>query len=154
MKFIQFIHPVVMLGFFYFLYLQRNLGRRILVIKDKSPDFKHRGSLIEVHRGYGYALTAIALIGLLAGIFVTTSILGATSPFLQTYGHGLFGSLILACIVTSLVLGLFIKHVKKPKIRDRFFEFHSNMVYIIAIFGLLSLLTGAIVLGWGLGATS
>lgn len=151
---VKFLHPLAMMGFFFFLYLQRELGLRILQIKDKSPDFKSRDSLIDTHRTYGYGLVAFAVIGLLAGIFITTSVLGAASPFLQTYGHGFLGTLILACVVMGLVLGLSIKHVVKPKIRDRFLGFHTNMVYIIGIFGILSLITGGIVLTMGLGAMS
>lgn len=150
----KFIHPAVMIGFFYFLYLQLVLGRKIQNLKEKSPEFVQRPNLLETHKTYGYALCGVCLAGLFGGIWLTASVLGAQLPFQQTYGHGFFGSLILACLVMSVVLGLSIKHVVKPKIRDRFMTFHANMVYIIGFFGILSLLTGLGVLIWGLSAVS
>ncbi|RCK80859.1 MAG: hypothetical protein OZSIB_2747 [Candidatus Ozemobacter sibiricus] len=146
----KFIHPLVMIGFFVFLYWQRALGQKIAEMKEKSPEFVKRPGLLEQHRTWGYALTGLCLAGLFGGIFITSSVLGAQQPFLQTYGHGFIGSVILGCLVMSLLLGLSIKNVVKPRIRERFLTFHMNMVYVIAAFGLLSAGTGLAILIWGL----
>ncbi len=146
----KFIHPLVMIGFFVFLYWQRVLGQKIAEMKEKSPEFVKRPGLLEQHRTWGYVLTGLCAAGLFGGIFITSSVLGAQQPFMQTYGHGFIGSVVLACLVMSLLLGLSIKSVVKPRIRERFLTFHMNMVYIIAVFGLLSAGTGLAVLIWGL----
>ena len=143
---LKLVHPLFMAAFFYFLYCQRNLGLAILGVKEHSPDAGGRPALLEKHRGWAYWLVGMAFLGMIGGLVTTLKVMGLTLPLQQTYGHGFFGILAVAALVAGFWLGTTIKTVVKPKIRERFQMFHGNMVYIIAVFGVLSLLTGAWVL--------
>lgn len=152
MKFlIGLVHPVVMASFFYLLYAQRQLGQQIAGLKERSPEYENRAGLLEQHLRNGRVLLVIGFLGLIGGAVITMFVLGVPQPLLHTYGHGFLGLIILSVLVATYFLGTSIKHVVKPKIRDRFFGFHMNMVYLMAVFGLCALLTGFWVLLKGPG---
>ena len=140
-----FLHPLFMAGFFYFLFCQRNLGLSILTLKEHSPEFPGREALLEKHRAWGLWLVGMAFVGMIGGLAVTIGIM-KISPLEQTYGHGFFGLLAVAALVTGFWLGVAIKKVVKPKIRERFRTFHANIVLVVALFGILSLISGSVVL--------
>ena len=144
------IHPLFMLAFFYVLYVQRSVGQRILSLKERSPEFDQRDVLIGKHLSYGVILLVMIIGGLIGGIVMTSMVLKAPAPFLHTYGHGFLGVLGLSGLVIMFLLGKNIKHVVKPKIRERFLRFHVQMIYLMAGTGLLSMVTGLIVLFRGL----
>lgn len=146
----SFLHPLCMLAFFYVLYLQRSLGLQILQLKERSPEFDKRPKYLESHVNYAYILLAIIVIGMFGGILGTVYALSAPAPFLHTYGHGFLGVLALACLVVIMIMGFNIKHVVRPKVRDRFFSFHMNLVYVIAGFGVFSFVTGLLILAKGI----
>lgn len=139
-----FLHPLFMAGFFYFLYCQRQLGVSILSLREHSPEFAERGSLLEKHRAWAYWLVGMAFAGMIGGLVITMGVMKLPLPLQHTYGHGFFGLLAVAALATGFWLGMMIKKVVKPKIRERFRSFHGNIVYVVAIFGLLSLISG----GW------
>jgi|GEM_PF-1566981 len=149
----KLLHPLFMLGFMYWLYMQRSLG--ISILKRHGRDVSGEPSVEELvgkHRAWGWMLVIYCFAGLVAGAVLTKYLYPQiTIDFGQTYGHGYIGTLSLGCILMSLVLGLSIKRVMKPKIRDRFVNFHTNIVYLIAVFAVLSLLTGVGVLVFGPG---
>jgi len=142
-----------MLGFMYWVFMQRALGMSILKRHGRDVTGEPSvGKLMEKHRTWGWLLFAYCFAGLIAGAVLTRHLYPQiTVDFGQTYGHGYIGALGLACLLMSLVLGLSIKRVMKPKIRERFVAFHTNIVYLIAAFAILSLLTGVGVLAFGPG---
>jgi len=140
------IHPLFMLAFFYFLFIQRNLGNRILNLKEKSPEYQDREKLVETHKSYAYGLTAMCFFGLMGGVITAWKLIKDWAPFMNTYGHGFIGVLAFAFIVISLIIGSTMKSVVKPKIRERFLTFHINIIYIIFGLGILSLVSGGTVL--------
>lgn len=139
-----FLHPLFMVGFFYFLYCQRGLGISIRSLNEHSPEFSQRGAMLARHRTWGLWLVGWAVAGMIGGFAMTIGVMKLPLPLQHTYGHGFFGLLAVAALVAGLWLGMTVKKVVKPKIRERFLTFHGNMVYVVAIFGLLSLLSG----GW------
>lgn len=152
MKFlVSLIHPLVMLGFFYVLYMQRQLGVQIAALKERSPDFDSRPGLLMKHLQQARLLLIVGFAGLLGGVIVTSYVLGVPQPLAHTYGHGFFGLIILSVLVAAYFLGTSIKHVVKPKVRERFFGFHANMVYLMLVFGICSVATGIWVLIKGPG---
>jgi hypothetical protein len=146
----SFIHPVIMLGFFYLLFLQKNLGYKILGLREKSPEYEEREGMLTMHRTYAYGLLVWAAGGLLGGIIMAHSALKVPAPFLHTYGHGFLGVLVLSLLVAMFFLGRSVKTVIKPKIRERFLHFHFKLIYLVGLTGLLSLATGAGVLFFGI----
>ncbi len=152
MKFlIGLVHPIVMLAFFYLLYAQRQIGTRIAALKERSPDYDSRPGLLVKHLQQARLLLILGFAGLIGGVIITTYVLGAPQPLVHTYGHGFFGLIILSVLVAAYFLGSSVKHVVKPKIQERFFGFHANMIYLMAVFGLCSLATGLWVLVKGPG---
>ena len=150
MKFaLSLIHPVFMGGFFYLLYLQKQLGDKIAGLKERSPEFDQRGLFLKGHRNYAYILLGVGFVGLIGGVLATVYALGAPLPLYHSYGHGFFGLFIMSLLVSVFGLGLSIKNIMKPKIQQRFMGFHMNMVNLIAVLGILSMITGLIVLGKG-----
>jgi hypothetical protein len=145
-----------MLGFFYFLFQQMKLGQAILQHKERPGEGEPRGTLLDRHRSWGYWMIGYGVLGLIGGIVGALSFLSTDpiQPFLQTYGHGFMGTLALATLVIILFLGRNIRFITKPKIQKRFQSFHANMGYLVALFGLCSLITGALVLVWGPGSAS
>ncbi|OQA07779.1 MAG: hypothetical protein BWY66_01257 [bacterium ADurb.Bin374] len=147
----KLLHPIFMLGFLFWLYKQRSLGKSLLdrhgrLAKDET-DFE---ATLAKHRFWGMILIGYCFAGLVAGAILTGMVYPEiTVPFGQTYGHGYIGALGLGCLVMSLVLGLSIKRVVKPKIRERFVTFHTNIIFLVAAFAVLSLLTGAGILVFG-----
>ncbi len=146
----SFVHPIVMAGFYYLLFLQRNLGKQIIELKERSPEYENRSQLVQKHKSYAFILLGVIFAGMIGGILVTSYLLQSPMPLFYTYGHGFFGILSLAIIIAIVVLGFNIKNVIRPKIKNRFLQFHINMVYLVAIFGVFSLLTGVLTLTWGL----
>lgn len=141
----KFLHPIFMIGFVFWLFRQRSLGMSLLKRQGRhAGDESEVGTMIARHRTWGWMLAGYCFAGLIAGAVLTGMVYPEiTIPFGQTYGHGYIGTLGLGCLVMSLLLGLTIKRIVKPKIRDRFVTFHANFVYLIAAFAVLSLLTGA-----------
>jgi uncharacterized membrane protein len=150
----QFIHPLIMLGFFYFLFCQTKLGRGILSIRPHSPEADQRDLLTSKHRAWGQALLALGFAGMIGGIVMTRWALGIPEPFARTYGHGIVGLIGLSLLVWGYLLGGKIKTTVKPRIQTRFLTFHTNIIYIVAFFGLLSLVTGIVILVAGPSATA
>ena len=146
----SFVHPVIMAGFYYLLFLQRNLGKQIFELKERSPEYENRNQLLEKHKSYAFILLAVIFVGMIGGIIVTTYLLKSPMPLFHTYGHGFFGILSLAIIITVMILGFNVKNIVRPKIKNRFLQFHMNMVFLVAVFGAFSLLTGILTLTWGL----
>ncbi len=146
----KFLHPLFMAGVLYFVYVQRNLGLSIFRLREKDPAFDQRPAMLATHRSYGIFLVFLCLLGFVGGILSTAYLLG-WAPFLQTFGHGFVGALGLSVLVMMLVLGMNAKYVVKPKIRERFMSFHTNMIYIFGLFCLFSVLTGILSLVWGPG---
>ncbi|MBF0500586.1 MAG: hypothetical protein HQM09_10680 [Candidatus Riflebacteria bacterium] len=146
----RFIHPLFMLGFLACLYQQRVLGLTILGLKGNAPEFSDRGSMLEKHVSWAYGLLAYIILGMIGGIAITLRVLNAPEAFQHTYGHGFFGILALTGLICAYFLGVSIKKVVKPKIRERFRNFHTNIFYIIALFAGLSLISGAGVLIFGI----
>ncbi|MBF0545066.1 MAG: hypothetical protein HQM08_11555 [Candidatus Riflebacteria bacterium] len=143
----SFVHPIVMVVFFYLLFMQKNAGLKIVSLKPHAPDFKdERKKLLDSHRSMAYLILGIGFVGMIGGALVTTYWLGYQVPFQLTYGHPFFGLLILAALIIGVILGFTIKDVKKPKIKERFLNFHYNIIYVVGAFAILSLLTGLIVL--------
>ncbi|HEY9070699.1 MAG TPA: hypothetical protein VIV61_10625 [Candidatus Ozemobacteraceae bacterium] len=141
----KLLHPLFMLGFMYWLYMQRNLGLSLLDHdrRHAPADDGFEGRKAR-HRTWGWLLTGFCFAGLIAGALLTGWVYPQIQePFGQTYGHGYIGALGLGCLIISLILGLTIKSVVKPRIRERFVSFHTNIVYLIAVFAVLSLVTGA-----------
>jgi len=145
----SFLHPILMVGFFYLFYLQVKLGRKIAGLKERSPEFADRDKLKQQHRNYAYLLLGIIVVGMIGGILATAYVLHAPATFFHTYGHGFFGVLSLGILVTGIVLWFNIKNVIKPKIKERFFLFHANITYLVWAFGVFSLVTGILTLLWG-----
>lgn len=147
----KLLHPIFMLGFLFWLYKQRSLGKSLLdrhgrIAKDET-DFE---ATLAKHRFWGMILVGYCFAGLVAGAILAGMVYPEiTVPFGQTYGHGYIGALGLGCLVMSLVLGLSIKRVVKPKIRERFVTFHTNIIFLVAAFAVLSLLTGTCILVFG-----
>ncbi len=147
----KLLHPIFMLGFIFWLYKQRSLGMSLLdrhgrLASDETDAETSRAK----HRFWGMILTGYCFAGLIGGAIMTGMVYPEiTIPFGQTYGHGYIGTLGFGCLVMSLVLGFSIKRVVKPKIRERFVTFHTNMIFLIAAFAVLSLLTGAGLLVFG-----
>lgn len=146
----KLLHPIFMIGFIFWLYRQRSLGMSLLDRHGRNIDESKFKATIDRHRSWGWLLLGYCFVGLIAGAALTSMVYPQiTVVFGQTYGHGYIGTLLLGCLVMSLILGLSIKNVVKPKIRERFVTFHMNIVYLIAVFAVLSLLTGAGVLIFG-----
>jgi len=147
----KLLHPLFMLGFVFWLYKQRSLGMSLLDRHGRTTgDENDLKASRAKHRFWGMILTGYCFAGLVAGAILTGMVYPEiTVPFGQTYGHGYIGALGLGCLVMSLVLGLTIKRIVKPKIRERFVAFHTNIIFLIAAFAVLSLLTGAGILVLG-----
>ncbi|MFZ2959964.1 MAG: hypothetical protein WA705_24045 [Candidatus Ozemobacteraceae bacterium] len=150
----RFLHPLFMLGFFGLLYQQRALGFKILGLKERAPDFADRGSLLQKHRTWAIGLLIWGILGMIGGVVMTLKVLEAPTAFQHTYGHAFCALLVIACVFCAFALGVSIKKVVKPKIRERFLSFHVNIVYVIMAFGTLALATGAGVLIWGISIGS
>lgn len=147
----KIVHPIFMLGFIFWLYKQRSLGMSLLdrhsrIAGDENDAQASRAK----HRFWGMVLTGYCFAGLIGGVIMTSMAYPEiTVPLGQTYGHGYIGALGFGSLIMSLVLGFSIKRVVKPKIRERFVAFHSNAIFLIAAFAVLSLLTGAGLLIFG-----
>jgi uncharacterized membrane protein len=150
----QFIHPLIMLGFFYVLFCQTKLGRSILSIRPHSPEADQRAMLTSKHRSWAQAILAIGFAGMIGGIVMARLALGIQEPFARTYGHGIVGLIGLALLVWGYLLGGRIKTIVKPRIQTRFLTFHTNIIYVVAFFGLLSLITGIVILVSGPSSTA
>ena len=146
------IHPVIMLGFFYFCYVQMRLGQRIAGLKEKAPEYADRAPLLDQHRRNAFILLAWIILGAIGGAVMAMKVLNVPAPFLHTYAHGFFGVLGLAVVICTILIGFNIKNIVKPKIKARFFHFHAGMVVVLFGFGLLSVVTGAIVLLKGISS--
>ncbi|MBF0410233.1 MAG: hypothetical protein HQM10_23005 [Candidatus Riflebacteria bacterium] len=141
------VHPVLMAVFFFLIFRQVRLGQSIKELKVHSPDFaESRKKAIAAHRGMIYPILFLGFGGMLGGAIVATQFMGVTVPFQQTYGHPFFGLLGLAAIIAIIILGFNIKNVRKPKIQERFLNFHTNIAFVLGFFCLLSLATGIIIL--------
>ena len=142
----SFVHPLIMVGFFVFLFRQLKLVQEILGLKEKSPDWDRRDDLIARHRQWSYLLLGWAFAGLIGGVVITMYVLQASPAFMRTYGHGSIGTLAFAALLSAFFLGPAIKKVVRPRVRVRFLSFHLNMVYIVFGLGIFSLATGLAVL--------
>ena len=142
----KYFHPAFMLVLFALFFKVRSIALEALAVNPKSPDADQRDALIAKHGKFGITLIILFVGGFIGGIVGSVKFLHVSQPFMQSYGHAFIGIMILALLVTQIFLGKSIKNIKVPKIKKRFFSFHKGIFTFVIIMGILSLVTGAIVL--------
>lgn len=141
-----YIHPVFILVFFYLFFRQYRSGKEIIQLRENSPQYETRSDRIKSHRISAFILLTVSIAGFLGGILAVRYVLEIDEPFGRTYGHGFFGILIISSLLVTIILGQTIKRIIKPKFRDRFLSFHSNMNFVTMAFFLLSAVSGLVIL--------
>ena len=134
---------LVLLGL---LFKVRALGLMGLSINSKSPEADQKDVLISKHGRFGVTMTILFVLGFAGGIFSSVNFVHVTHAFMQTYGHGFIGIIIISLLITQIFIGKSIKNIKVPKIKKRFFSFHKGIFTFLMIVAVLSLVTGAVVL--------
>jgi len=142
----KFFHPIFMVVLLGMLFKVRALGRMALAINSKSPEADQKDVLIAKHARFGIIATVLFVLGFVGGIFSSVKFLQVSQSFMQTYGHGFIGVIIISLLITEIFIGKSIKNIKAPKIRKRFFTFHLGIFTFLMIVGVLSLITGSVVL--------
>ena len=142
----RYLHPVFMIFVFLLVYYQARLGRKIYGLNPNAPEFQKRGLMLRIHRNISWVILFLAAGGLVTGVLSVRYFLNILQPFAHTFGHGYLATLTITTILITHIIGFSIKNVIKPKIQKRFMMFHRNIIYVTALFALMSLATGIYVL--------
>ncbi|MDD3147145.1 MAG: DUF4079 family protein [Candidatus Riflebacteria bacterium] len=142
----KFFHPVFMLFVLSYLFRIHKVGKQALAVNPKSPDADQREVFLAQHKKLSLIAVALFSVGLIGGVIGAMQFLQVKTVFMQTYGHGFAGAILLGIMFGNIFVGNSIKTLVKEKSRENLRRFHFTLFYATLCCSVWSLISGIWVL--------
>lgn len=142
----KFIHPIFMLFVLSYLFKIHNFGKQALAVNPKAPDADQRNVFLAEHKKLAQIAAVLFSVGLVGGVIGVMQFLQVKTVFMQTYGHGFAGAILLGLMFANIFVGNSIKTLNKEKSRDNLRRFHFTLFYATLCCSAWSLISGLVVL--------
>ncbi len=142
----KFIHPVFMLFVLSYLFQIHKFGKQALAVNPKAPDADQRDVFLAEHKKLSKIAAVLFSAGLIGGVVGAMQFLQVKTVFMQTYGHGFAGAILLGLMFANIFVGNSIKTLVKEKSRENLRRFHFTLFYATLICSVWSLISGVAVL--------